>query len=235
MAEEFDIEQLEAAGVAFGMAAQLVGVEPDEDWIRACRDDGLLAEAPFGMDDEGVRAGLSLMEGWALSLDCGDLDEAVAGLRREWLRLFIGVGSPDAPVWESYYIEANSPMMSRATIEVRARYRKHGVSLTRQGSEPDDSLAPMLAFCAHVQQREVDALRRGDGAFASECRGDLDSFIAEHLLPWMAAWRYLVEENATSDYYRGVGLLVFGLLRCYARRFGIVWDGGRERFVRRGE
>lgn len=232
MVEELGMEQLEAAGVAFAMAAQLVGVEPSADWLASCRADDLFGEAPFGSEDDGVSEGLALMRSYVQGLSDGEASSAADALGREWLRLFVGAGTPDAPIWESFYVETNSPMMSRATLEVRAIFQKYGMALARQGSEPDDSLGPMLAFCARVQSCEVAALEEGDCVRAAECRDDLDAFVSEHLLPWIAAWSSLVEEHAASDYYRGVGLFVLGLLRRYALRFGIRWNDEKGRFVR---
>lgn len=229
---EMNEEQLETASVAFAMAAQFVGAEPSCEWLKSCRADDLFDEAPFASEDEGVARGLSLMRSYVRGLGEDEVSEAAAALGREWLRLFVGVGAPDAPVWESFYVEANSPMMSKATLEVRSLFQKYDISLARQGSEPDDALGPMLAFCSHVQHCEVAALQEGLQEEADVCRGDLDSFISQHLLPWIAAWKSLVEEYASSDYFRGVGLFVFGLLRCYVRRFAIRWDEAQGRFMR---
>ena len=55
----------------------------------------------------------------------------------------------------------------------------------------------------------------------------------EHVLPWLAPWRYAVEKHARTDYYRGVGTFVFGLAACYAERFGIRFDEEACAFKRR--
>lgn len=70
----------------------------------------------------------------------------------------------------------------------------------------------------------MEALEEGDEAAAAKAASSLESFMAEHMLPWASAWRFLVQNHAKSDYYRGVGELVFGLERAYVRRFGISCD-----------
>ena len=71
-------------------------------------------------------------------------DERVAALRREWLRLFVGAGTPDAPSWESFYRDPNSQLFSARTLEVREQYRRHGLQIERLHAEPDDHLGLML-------------------------------------------------------------------------------------------
>ena len=58
------------------------------------------------------------------------------------------------------------------------------------------------------------------------------SFLSGHVLPWIAVWRYNVEKFATSDYYRGVAELVFGLCRRYAVFFGVHYDEETSAFKR---
>ena len=53
--------------------------------------------------------------------------EAVAELRREWLRLFVGLGTPEASCLESFYVEPNSHMFGKNVIAVREAYRRHGL------------------------------------------------------------------------------------------------------------
>ena len=42
-----------------------------------------------------------------------------------------------------------------------------------------------------------------------------------------------IEKYARTDYYRGVGDFVFGLVACYAERFGVRFDGEASAFKRR--
>lgn len=147
------------------------------------------------------------------------------GIRREWLRLFVGLGTPEAPVWEAVYTEPEATMRGRSTLAVRAAYRAWGLEFERKAHEPEDALGLMLAFCSFLMEREIKGARKkGDEATAAKAASSLEAFMAEHMLPWASAWRFLVQNHAKTDYYRGVGELVFGLERAYARRFGITCD-----------
>lgn len=219
----FSAEELASAGVAFDFAARLVQVEPDRAWIESCIDDDLFAAAPFGQDDEAVADGLALMRRWCAGA-AGDIDEAVGSLQREWLRLFIGLGVPEASINESYYTEPNSIMFGQSTLSARAVYRAWGLENERKASEPDDTLGIMLAFCAHLMRESLRLEESGDEEASRKALEALEDFLAKHMLPWVSAWRFLVKQHAKTDYYRGVGELVFGLERSCAVRFGIAFN-----------
>ena len=236
MGTSFDIEEMPAVEVCFAQASRLLYCEPCGDEIAAQMRERVFAAAPYGMDDERVQRGLKLMDSWLVELDSDvgqqEFDEQVAALKREWLRLFIGVGAPDAPCWESYYREPNSHLFGKRTLEVRELYRRHGLQIERLHSEPDDHLGLMLGFMSRLAAEEAEAVAAGDGDAASEAALEQDAFLSDHILPWLAAWRYNVMQHAVSDYYRGVGEFVFGLCARYAQRFGIVFDEEVQTFKR---
>ncbi len=218
---DFDTATLQGARAAFGLAAGLVNQEPTEEWVRSCIDDQLFAAAPFGESDPAVREGLALLSRWCDGARLA-IVESTAAIKREWLRLFIGLGAPEAPVWESHYTEPNSIMFGRSTLEVRAVYREWGLEFERRQHEPDDALGIMLAFCSCLMDRELKALEVSDTSAATKAASASKNFMVQHMLPWVSAWRFLVRNHAKTDYYRGVGELVFGFERAYVRRFGIV-------------
>lgn len=218
--ERFDSEELQAASVAFDFAARLVQVEPDEEWVSRCIEERLFDGAPFGAQDDAVAQGLALMARWCDGVK-DDVAEKTKELQREWLRLFVGLGIPEASVNESYYTEPNSTLFGRSTLKAREAYRAWGLESERKATEPDDALGIMLAFCAHLMREAAD----GDSQVADKALAALERFLAEHMLPWASAWRFLVAQHAATDYYCGVGELVFGLERACAARFGMVFDG----------
>ncbi|MDO4442965.1 MAG: molecular chaperone TorD family protein [Slackia sp.] len=219
----FTVEELAAASVAFDFAARLVQVEPDRGWVETCMEDGLFDAAPFGEEDDSVTVGLSLMREWCAKAK-GDIVESASLLQREWLRLFIGLGAPEASINESYYTEPNSIMFGRSTLAVRSLYREWGLESAKETNEPDDTLGLMLAFCAYLMRESVRLGESGDGEASRKALDAFEDFLVQHMLPWVSAWRFLVKQHAKTDYYRGVGELVFGLERACAARFGIIFD-----------
>ena len=89
----------------------------------------------------------------------------------------------------------------------------------RGGSESGDALG---------QANEVAAPAATNAA--AECQMRL---LEKYILPWLPLWRWSVERFARTDFYRGVGDFVFGLVRCYACRFGFryVSDETNPHFV----
>ena len=220
---EFDSCDLASAAVALDFAARLVQMEPDETWVRRCVDERLFSASPFGEDDDAVKKGLSLMDSWC-KVFMNDPCESLAAIRREWLRLFVGLGAPDASMSESFYVDPNGSLFSSNTLKVRAAYQEWGLENSRHAHEPDDTLGMMLAFCADLARTAAEASRSGDEALRVHALDSLERFFVEHMLPWASAWRFLVAKHASSDYYRGVGELVFGLERACAKYFGIAFN-----------
>ena len=230
--EKIDI--LSGAEVCFLMASTLLYQEPTVEGITDQRADKTFVSAPFGMDNDQVKKGLALMESWCESAptDAAAFDEAVSDLKREWFRLFVGAGTPDAPSWEGYYVDPNSQIIGVNTLAVRRWYQKYGLQIENLNREPDDNLGLMLGFLAHLIGCEADALTEGDTAKAEEISADIDAFLTEHILPWITTWHYDVEKHATSDYFRGVGDLVFGFCEAAAAWFGIHFDATTNSFKR---
>ena len=226
-------EELVAASVAFDLAARLVQCEPDETWIAQCVKADAFSESPFGGDDPAVRGGLELLSSWCSNVQdpCIAANEAA----RDWLRLFAGAGAPEAPIVESVYTEPNSTMFGRSTIAVHREYARWGLKFERSGKEPDDALGLMLAFCAHLMREQVRGIQESDAASAGAAATALEQFLAQHMLPWVSAWRFLVNEHAKTDYYRGVGDLVFGLERALAACFGIAFNESDGTFAYRAD
>lgn len=242
MTTAYDQDRLAAAGACFAQASRLLYCEPDRESVALQMQERLFEAAPYGMDDAFVQRGLGLMDAWCVAAaqdaDGGrpddSLDERVQGLRREWFRLFVGAGTPEAPCWESYYVEPNSQMFGKRTLDVRAAYRRHGLQIERLYAEPDDHLGLMLGFVGHLCAAEAEALADGRDADARETACEQEAFLVEHVLPWLAVWQYEVDKHAVSDYYRGAGSFVFGLCERYARRFGVAFDEESRTFARSG-
>ena len=215
-------EELQAMQASLGMAARLVQIEPNQEWVETCVSLRMFDAAPFGEDDTAVRDGLRLMDNWTMQAK-DRVTEATGEIKREWLRLFVGCGIPEASILESYYVQTNSTMFAQNTIEVRKAYRRWNLEFERKSSEPDDSLGLMLAFCAELLQIQIDARESGNAELEEKSSQEFESFFVDHLLPWVSAWRFLVKQHAKTDYFRGVGELVFGLERECARRLGVFY------------
>lgn len=230
-----DRETLAGAQLCFALASRLLYCEPDDAELTMQMEEHLFAEAPFGIEHPQVCEGLAAMDAWCADAATESPDarsERFSALRREWFRLFVGAGTPDAPSWESYYTDPNSQLFSVRTLEVRAWYQRYGLELERLHAELDDNLGLMLGFVSHLIDLEGEAMAAGDEARARTLADDEETFMTEHILPWLSAWRYSALKHATSAYFRGLVAFVFGLCACYAERFGVVFDEDAQAFKR---
>lgn len=243
-------DELRGAQVALNLAAALVHDEPTPAFVVALAQDGCLDEAPFGQDNPNVTRGLAQMRAWlaehvasgdaadalaqpgsaGAQLEAAVADDAACELGREWLRLLVGAGEPQAPCWESYYTQDDHRLFSTSTVEVKRLYERHGMEVRSEGTEPADSLGFMLQFVAYLAGCEADALEVG-GPLAQE-RADEQAMLEAHVLPWLPAWYERMKRHARTDFYAGVADLVFGLVQSFARRFGIGYYRSTNVFAR---
>lgn len=235
MEEKTESEMLEGARLAFSFASQLVYLEPQEEMISSFCETRIFESSPFAAENQVVANGLQLLDGWCVRAAAGDLAAEVKELRCEWLSLFGGAGTPQAPCWESYYVEPNSQLFGRATLDVRSWYRRYGLRIERLHNEPDDNLGLMLGFVGHLMGLESASAASGDVSAAIAAREAQREFMVEHVLPWLPAWRYLAAKYAKSEYYRGIADLVFGLVQEYVMRFGIVFRSEEDVFVAKSD
>lgn len=234
---EMTDETLCAAQVALGLAARLLYDEPTDEDVANYLEPGLFADAPFGDDDEAVRMGLAAMDAWcratarAVTNDAEALHGRASDLRSDWLNLLVGMGEPKAPAWAGCYLNPSSAILGESALAVRRLYKRHGFQLQHQNQEPDDHLGLMLSFVSLLIQLELEGENRKDeGALANveasqECQAQL---LQKYILPWLPLWRWSVEKFARTEFYRGVGDLVFGLVRAYAARFGFRYAEDEE-------
>ena len=230
-------EELEDLQAMLILCGRLIYREPDVGEIASLAGTGVfsvpLLDSPLCGKTPYVRMGLSRMEDWCLSCGASIPPEQAAALRREWLDLFVGLGKPKAPVWESYYTEPDRRMFGASTLEIREAYRRFGLQVERLRKEPDDNLGIMLGFLAHLVGRELEVENGRDTRWGvEELRAAQRDFLARHILPWVAAWRAAVGDAEPSSFYRGLADVTFGTVAAHAFRFGIrLAEGDRLRFV----
>jgi TorA maturation chaperone TorD len=217
-------ELLAEAGM-LKVASELVRDEPDDGRIRELAESGLFDEAPEGFEDEALSAGFALLREGLAKAAADTSGAEVAALKREWLRLFAGIGEPQVPSWANYYLDPESRVLGRESLAARSMYASYGLELVRKGSEPDDDLGLMLRFLAHLAELEVT------GADTAADRAEL---LREHILPWISAWRYAGLKFAESDFYRGAVEFTFGLVRACAASLGFSYHDDTRSFATKG-
>ncbi len=196
-------EQLEERLVQFVMTGRALW----QLWHRAPQQELLsdmgafLEQWPLAAEHTEVHAGLALMS-TGVQVD-------FQALQFDYADLFVGPDRLKAAPWGSVYLAEEQTTFGDSTLAVRAFYRQHGMEIETGEQEPEDHIGLMFAFIAWVAEQglAMDASEPQQPAFCA-----LRTFLEEHLLPWAPRLCELVQENAATDFYKGLGLLTAGVL-----------------------
>ncbi len=225
-----DLMELESAIPAFKLASVLVYREPEPATFAAFIEEDLFEEVPYGQGDEAVSEGVALMRAWCQNhsgISTDQFSSAMQTLKSDWFMLFVGPGVPKAPSWAGYYLSIRSELLSQVTLDVRRLYRAWGFEPDGKKTEPDDNLGVLLGFFAELLLLEMKQVESSGEVILAQ-----QEVLQRYILPWLPAWRWSVAKYAKTDFFRGVGEMVFGLCRVCASRFGFVYveDGQHSRF-----
>jgi len=125
---------------------------------------------------------LALLNSLREKIDDADFVEA---LKSEFTKLFIIPGSSYVHLWESPYIGKEKMLFQESTLDVRHRYREHGIEALEFGHFPEDHLSMMFDFLAILSARVFDAFSDGDDEEFKRILASQGDFIAAHLTLWL--------------------------------------------------
>ena len=181
----------------------------ERTWLQSLIDEHVFSEVPFAADKDETKAGLEFLQNWEKN-SIGD--EAFENMRADYTRLFIGLDKVIAPPWESVYFGDERLVFQQRTLEVRAWYKRFGLEAERIHQEPDDHIGLELLFLSHLAALGIQALNEQDNARFEEILNAQREFFMQHPGAWALTWCGLVEENARTDFYKGLARLIRGAL-----------------------
>ena len=79
-------------------------------------------------------------------------------------------------------------------------------------NEPEDHVALEFEFMAYLNNKVLDALKKGDD---EEVRNNLEKqsiFLKEHILSWVPSFCKDVEQFANTDFYKAAAKITHGYL-----------------------
>ena len=120
------------------------------------------------------------------------------------LELFGGKGKALAPPYSSVYMSRDHIMNDTASIQVRKIYNAYGWKSQVEGKVPDDHLGIELQFINLLLTKYPEL---EDDVCRNEISKDLIKFIDTYIKPWINEWNRCVQENAESDFYKGIAYL----------------------------
>lgn len=203
-------EELEARAAAFLLMSSILRKMPEHEWVNVLAKAEVFREIPFAQGNAFVRKGSEMLCSWA----DGYTEAEVDGIYSDCMHLLIGPGKPAAPPWESVYSEDSQGLIfQQETLDVRRAYSRFGLQIDQLHHEPDDHLAYEMEFVSRLCARAAELLDSGRESEAVEVESATISFLRDHLLNWGYQWCDLVDEHASTDFYRGLSLLIRGFLQ----------------------
>ncbi len=198
--------------LVFGLLGKLLFEYPERDWYQTLAQEAIFDEIPLAAGQPDVQAGMALLSGWHQETAGGLTEEQFEALRDDYTRLFIGPGKVLAPPWESPYIQKERVIFQVETLKVREWYQRFGLESVKKYKEPDDHIGLELAFAAHLASLGLDALEQNDQGEFTNLIAAQKQFFIEHPLKWVGGWSKLIEENARTDFFKGIALITKGVL-----------------------
>ena len=166
----------------------------------------------FGSDE--VEAALALCAQGAARI-VAEADERGADAAErcavEYPKLFIGPPSPAAPPWETMYRgEKVTVGFGNATFEMRGLLRDAGLEVRNENNQYEDHMGIELLYLSTLCARMAEGEGGEDGTDAGVAAPEaIASFIDEHPLAWVEAFRLRIAETAAGGYFDGL----MGLMR----------------------
>jgi putative dimethyl sulfoxide reductase chaperone len=191
-------------------------------------DEDVFSETPFAANQADVQSGLALLQAWSAKAKTDLPGDGIEALKSDYTVLFIGLGSPLAPPWESVYRDEEHLLFQEETLQVRGWYRRFGLVAEKLGNEPDDHIGLELGFISHLAALAVAAIDKANPEEAQQMLAAQASFLKEHVFHWAWLWCQDVIEHGSSDLYRGAALVLRGALAETAKRVGASMVGRKK-------
>lgn len=122
-------------------------------------------------------------------------------LAADYADIYLTYGLRASPC-ESVWLDDDNLTLQEPTFQVRAWYRRHGLSVTDWRKRSDDHLVYQLRFMAHLLDGE------GEGADLAE----VARFMDEHPLRWVSQFAERVAARCDTRFYAGLALLTAAYL-----------------------
>lgn len=208
------IQFLEDTAMTFAILGVLLYEEPTKERLSEFLEADF-SEQAFVQGQAEIDEGLIFLAQWAAYARELPLQDVADELAVEWLKLLVGIGTPLAAPWASYYLEREPVVLSKWTLEVREWYARYGLMLEKKNNEPDDHLGLMLQFLSMLASKECEALKVEDTETALRHYGEQREFAHRFINPWVGVWQQRVSDAKVGDYYKGLALVAVGMLSLY--------------------
>jgi putative dimethyl sulfoxide reductase chaperone len=184
---------------------------PSRELVQNLIDQEVFDELPLANEEPNAIEGSQLLQKWSQEYGKVSPDRDFENLSSDYTHLFIGLGTVIASPWESTYFNHERLLFQAQTLDVREWYRKFGLQAEKLHNEPDDHIGLELAFMAYLSGLALQSLHDQDEDAFKRYLDAQRQFLENHPLKWVFFFCELIEENARTDFYRGLALVSKGL------------------------
>lgn len=194
------------------LLGRVLYTNPTRNWIEPLVAEGLFEDVPFASQQEDVIRGLDLLAAWTAATAGNISDATVSDLRVDFAHLFIGNNPMRVPPWESVYFSEERLTFQQPAIDVERWFGQLGLQINTENKEPNDHIAFELSFVARCAEMASTAQNNQQDDLFVRLLSIQQQFLEKHLLRWGGKWAELAYENARTDFYRGIALIVQGAM-----------------------
>jgi len=198
--EENNSDILKGYSMLLYFAGSFILNEPTESCIRDLVTEDIFKKMPVSSNNPNYILASSFLNNLNSSNEI-NYDHILA----DHLNLFGGSLTTMAPPYESYYMSKDHLLNQEQALEVNHIYRTYAWESALQGKVPDDHIGIEIQFL-NLMLEKIHEIE--DEACYRELSSDIKKFIDKHIQPWIREWNKDVQQNALSDFYKGIGYLV---------------------------
>jgi len=159
----------------------------------------------------------SLANGLQKNLDHIKVDHA---------RLFLGPFTMPAAPYGSVYLEGKRQLMGDSTRDALGRYRRAGLKMASDFSDPPDHIAVELEFMSFLIFKAIESIEISDTVKMVDIFERQKSFLKDHLGAWVYEFADAVEKNAATEFYRNLARATAVFLRDDCHSISAVLSAG---------
>lgn len=193
--------------LGLSLLSKLLQNTPDNEQYDPLFSQGLFAEWPLENINQDIVRGLEIISEFSQEY----APEKVVELKDDYHALLIGP-PPLAMPWQSVWTGKEGLLFDEDTSEVRDWYYRYSLEIELKDNEPDDHIGLELAFVVHLMALSV-ATAEFDPEKAQEILFDIQRFMKKHTLVWCDKFWEAMEQNAETQFFKGLGRLGKGSLR----------------------
>lgn len=183
---------LKAYNMLLYFAGSMLMNEPTEECILDFWSSGSLKKLPVRSNNPRFINASS-----QLRMEDNSRDKIRKDLINDYRLLFTGEKSSLAPPYESYYHTPHEV--------VTDFYSTYGWNFNIKSGSNDDHAGTELLFLTKLIDKYIQL---DDEPCREVMKTEIRRFIDQHLLSWIPAWNFNVQENASTNVYKGIGNLI---------------------------